>query len=251
MTWCVFLSHPQATNSHQGVKIYDTSSSQRITFIDRPVNSPRADLFKCSLLWKDDSTLVIAWADHIKVARIRTRQRSQSSAGLSSRTVDITAIYQVDSMISGIAAYRDSYLILAYLAPDTFVNEATDDPVEQRRKAANRPELALINNGEEISSDAISLTNYHLYSCNDYVLVPSKRDGEELFFVVSPKDVVVARPRDAADHVSWLVDQQRYAEALDAAEKLKDQHGHVLDVKAIGIKYIKHLFEKSTFANRA
>jgi hypothetical protein len=155
-------------------------------------------------------------------------------------------------MISGIAAYKDSYLVLAYLAPDTFDNEATDDPVEQRRKAANRPELRLINKGEEISSDALSLTNYHLYGCNDYVLAPSKRDGEDLFFVVSPKDVVVARPRDAADHVSWLVDQQRYAEALDAAEKLKDQHGHVLDVKAIGIKYIKHLFEqgKLAFQNR-
>lgn len=186
---------------------------------------------------------MIAWADHIKVARIRSRSKAQSSSGLPSLTVDITAIFQVDCMISGIAAYKDSYLVLAYIAPDTFDNEATEDPAEQRRKAANRPELRIISKGEEISSDALSLTSYHLYGCNDYVLAPSKRDGEELFFVVSPKDVVVARPRDAADHVNWLVDQQRYAEALDAAEQLKDQHGHVLDVKEIGVKYIKHLFD--------
>ncbi|TFY56330.1 hypothetical protein EVJ58_g7708 [Rhodofomes roseus] len=33
----------------QGVKIYDTVSQTRITYIDRPPDSPRADLFKCTL----------------------------------------------------------------------------------------------------------------------------------------------------------------------------------------------------------
>jgi len=54
---------------YQGVKIYDHASQSRITFIDKPQDSPRADLFKCTLHWQDDSTLLIAWADLIKVVR--------------------------------------------------------------------------------------------------------------------------------------------------------------------------------------
>ncbi len=229
------------------MKIYDTQSSQRITYIDRPAGSPRADAFKCTLLWQDDKTLLIAWADHIKVARIRERSRAQTTTGLPNVTAEITAIFQVDCMISGICPYEkeNSYLVLAYVAPDHFDNEDTDDPTEQRRKAANRPELRIISKqGEEVSSDALSLSNYHMYGCNDYVLAASGRSQDELFLVVSPKDVVVARPRDAADHVNWLVDQRMFAEALDAGEKLVKKHGEGFDIKAVGLKYIHHLLEE-------
>lgn len=236
------------------MKVYDTVSQQRITFIDRPAGSPRADLFKCSLFWQDDQTLLIGWADHIKVARISQvpirNGMSVATAGLTTSSqyvVEVTAIFQVDCMISGICPYekQDGYLILAYVSPDQYDNEATDDPAEQRRKAANRPELRIISKqGEEMSLDALSLTNYHLYGCNDYVLVPSRRPSEELYLVVSPKDVVCARPRDESDHVAWLVDRKRFAEALERAEALAGRHGHGLDVRAIGVKYITHLFEQ-------
>lgn len=227
----------------QGVKIYDTTTQQRIGYIDRGENAPRAELFKCSLKWKDDSTLVIGWADHIKVVRVRARKNT--TAGLPPLTVEMTAIYQVDCMISGVAQYQSSYLVLAYVSPDTYDNEATEDRAEQRRKAANRPELRLIDKGEELSADALSLSNYHMYGCNDYSLIKSQRPGEEVFFVVSPSDVIVVRPRDEADHIDWLVERERYEEALVAAEELQKKHGSALDVKAIGLKYIQHLISKS------
>ncbi|KAJ9117531.1 hypothetical protein QFC22_004381 [Naganishia vaughanmartiniae] len=238
-----------------GVKIYDTNTQQRITYIDRPANSPRADLFKCNLFWQDDHTLLIAWADHIKVARIREHSSRITATALTASitySVEITAIFQVDCMISGICPYEKNqeggYLILAYVLSDHYDNEATDDPAEQRRKAANRPELRIISaRGEEISSDALSLNNYHLYGCNDYVLAPSRRASEELYVVVSPKDVILARPRDAADHVHWLVERKQFAEALHMAEMLADKHGQGLDVRAIGIKYIHHLFEQELY----
>lgn len=230
------------------MKIYDTSTRKRIGYIDRGSNAPRAELFKCSLKWKDDHTLVIGWADHIKIVRVRQRSRQQSASGLPPLTVEMTAIYQVDCMISGIARYQNSFLVLAYISPDTYDNEATEDRAEQRRKAANRPELRLIDKGEEISADALSLSNYHMYGCHDYSLVKSQRPGEEVFFVVSPSDVIVVRPRDEADHIDWLVDRQRYEEALTAAEELQSKHGSALDVKAIGLKYIQHLISQSRFS---
>lgn len=156
----------------------------------------------------------------------------------------MTAIYQVDCMVSGIAQYQNSFLVLAYISPDKYDNEATEDRAEQRRKAANRPELRLIDKGVELSADALSLSNYHMYGCNDYSLIKSQRPGEDVFFVVSPSDVIVVRPRDEADHIDWLVDRQRYEEALTAAEDLQKKHGSALDVKAIGLKYIQHLISQ-------
>lgn len=255
------------TDSVQGVKLYDTTTGQRIGYIDRGAHAPRAELFKCSMIWKDDHTLVIAWADYIKVVRIRARGKTSQNTGLPALTVELTSIFQVDCMISGIATYGPtSFLVLAYVPPDsyTFDNEATDNPQEQKRKAANRPELRIIDKGEEISADALSLQNFHLYGCNDYTLaaapipVPTStspkpntvRGGgtDDLsFFVVSPSDIIVVRPRDEADHIEWLVDQERYEEALAAAEVFKQKHGGALDIQAIGRKYMKHLVHRGKY----
>jgi hypothetical protein len=105
-----------AAEPEQGVKIYDTSSGTRIGYIDRGANAPRAELYQCTLLWKDDQTLLIAWADYIKIVRVRPRQRA--AANSPPLVIEMTAIYQVDCMISGIASYGSSYVILAYVPPD-------------------------------------------------------------------------------------------------------------------------------------
>ena len=33
---------------------------------------------------------------------------------------------------------------------------------------------------------------------------------DNLFYIVSPKDVVVARQRDQDDHIAWLLQHERY-----------------------------------------
>ncbi|KAK2464836.1 hypothetical protein APHAL10511_003135 [Amanita phalloides] len=92
-----------------GVKIYDSQSQTRFATIDRPANGPRADLFKCSLFWQDDSTLLIGWADAIKVARIRARPRSSAVNPAVAKTypyaVEITAYFKLDAMIAGLATH--------------------------------------------------------------------------------------------------------------------------------------------------
>lgn len=226
------------------MKIYDTNTGQRIGYVDRGASAPRAELFKCTLQWKDDQTLLIGWADHIKIVRVRSRPSSQASGNLPPLTVEMTAIYQVDCMVSGIAPFGGSYVILAYVAPDRYENEATDDPIEQRRKAANRPELRIIDKGEETNADALSLANYHMYGCNDYSLVKSQKPGEDAFLVISPADVIVVRPRDEADHIEWLVERERFQEALEAAEEMQKKHGSAFDIKGIGLKYMRHLVSK-------
>ncbi|KAG8920361.1 Vacuolar protein sorting-associated protein 41, partial [Tulasnella sp. 408] len=231
-----------------GVKIYDTQAQERLMSIARPANSPRADLFKCTLRWTNDAALIIAWADHIMLARVRNR-------GNGASTVEVTAHFQVDCMLSGIAPHPNpigSFLTLNYIPPDTFDNEATSNHEEQRRKAANRPELRIISSaGEELSSDALTLKGFHLYGCNDYWLEIVRGSGEEAdwFIVVSPKDIIVVKLRDAVDHINWLVEQEMYEEALEAVEKLGPGKG--VEVSEIGRKYIEYLVEEGEFEKAA
>ncbi|KAI3605006.1 vacuolar protein sorting 41 [Moniliophthora roreri] len=287
-----------------GVKIYDTESQQRITFIDRPTDSPRADLFKCTLYWQDDSTLLIAWADHIKVARIRARPRTvtaSESANLPPLLVEITAVFQLDCMLAGIiphpinlpstrppfleqtsrpasiisqgsSQYRrqssystsaslTSFLVLAYTPPDIDFEEATQDRAQQARKAADRPELRIVSRaGEEIAADALSVTEYSKWGCNDYVLLGVEEDNEmgiqgRSYVVLSPQDIILVRQRDRMDHVGWLVEKMRYAEALEEIEAIKAE-GKASEIKVdgvamtsseIGLRYIEYLVSQGDF----
>lgn len=259
----------------------------RIIFIDRPADSPRADLFKCTLHWQDDSTLLIAWADEIKVARIRTRPRTANSpkTNLPPLIVEVTAVFQLDSMIAGIVPHPlsqplcsvpshhqpsakvasspaapslTSFLILAYAPPDTSLltgNELASTRAEQARRAAERPELRIISRaGEELAADALSISGYERWGCNDYVLVDVPSTSEEPFYVVlSPKDVVIVRPRDWRDHVAWLVERKRYEEALEEIERRQAAgetsvvDGEKINAVEIGQKYIEHLVSEGMF----
>ena len=277
----------------QGVKIYDTTSQMRIIFIDRPADSPRADLFKCNLYWQDDSTLLIAWADQIKVARIRARTRSTANpaTNLPPFAVEITAVFQLDCMVSGIVPHLmtpassappsnadgttpappgviaspaqptlTSFLILAYTPPDTSFfsgNEAALSREEQARKAAERPELQIISrSGEELAADALGISGFERWGCNDYVLVDVSTGEESPYYVVlSPKDIVVVRPRDWRDHVSWLVERKHYEEALEEIERHQQSGEDVsgvggagVDAVEIGHRYIEHLLGEGTLA---
>ncbi|KAI6120845.1 hypothetical protein EV401DRAFT_2169917 [Pisolithus croceorrhizus] len=276
-------SHLIAWANDLGVKIYDTQSQTRITYIDRAPDSPRADLFKCTLHWQDDSTLLIAWADHIKVARVRARPRTantSASSNLPPLLVEVTAALQLDCMISSILPHPmshsaptkengsvasrttlTSFLVLAYEPPDDFGDEMTDDPARQARKTAERPELRIISRtGEEFSADALNVTGYQSWGCNDYLLAEVDSGGNETnqcYIVASPKDIVFVRPRDRKDHIAWLVEHQRYEEALDETEKLgedeqsSDSGGYKIDVVSIGERYLRYLVGEGDFVKAA
>lgn len=255
----------------KGIRIYDTANKQRITFISPPDDNPRADLFRCTLFWQDDTTLLIAWADTIKVAKIRARDhgdKSGSSALTTSNThfkVEITAILQLDCMISGLAPRGKDYLILAYITDDEVGDDSSFE--SHKRREGQRPELRLVSkDGEELSSDVLSLQSFARFQCNDYLLVPSTDailngaaavaptndsklatavPGEQgdYFYVVSPKDIVIARSRDQRDHVDWLLQHRRYEEALAAVQAMghKEAVSMGFDANVIGAKYLTYL----------
>jgi vacuolar protein sorting-associated protein 41 len=170
---------------------------------------------------------------------------------------EITSVLAIEDMIAGIVPHpadpvlTDSisaptaFLVLAYTPPDTlFKDEAATDSRVQARKLAERPELRIISrSGEELSSDVLGISGYQTCGCNDYALaeVPTEGAGTETgrrYVVMNPQSVVMVRPRDRKDHVTWLVERKRYEEALDQIEKMPDEG---LDAAKIGRKYIEHL----------
>ena len=295
--------------SDKGVRVYDTDARQRISFISAPSKDVRGDLHRCTLYWQDDRTLLIAWADHIKVAKIKEKQSggatASSRASIASNStqnaasalskvgvpgagaghpqyfIEITAIFQLDCMISGIAPYGLDYLVLAYVTEEPEKSEDEDDEEEQdgasvhrafKRREALRPELRIISRaGEELSSDVLSLNDYSRFQCNDYLLVPSieahaysaallagrkvRTDITEAsqFYVVSPRDIVVSKPRDEKDHVEWLLERQRFQEALVKIEGMGRtaalQNG--FDAEEIGKKYLNWLVEEDRYSEAA
>ncbi|GAA6055511.1 hypothetical protein JCM3770_006297 [Rhodotorula araucariae] len=239
--------------SDAGVRIYDTATSQRITYISRADDSPRADLFKCSLHWRDDRTLLIAWADVVKVAVVKERESKRVVPGLPSATelfVEVTAIFQLDCMLSGIAPYGvdGDLLVLAYPLEEDSDDSDADAPPP--RKAGARPELRIISrDGEELSNDALSLRNYERFQCRDYCLAPAA-DGQS-FLVVSPEDIVVAQPRDESDHITWLIEMQRYEEALHELEQSGLETVGGFDVTDIGKRYLEFLVDDGQYDKAA
>ncbi|XP_027048267.1 vacuolar protein sorting-associated protein 41 homolog [Pocillopora damicornis] len=73
---------------------------------------------------------------------------------------------------------------------------------------------------------------------------------ENLFYIVSPKDLVLAKPRNIDDHIKWLMDHGKYEEALSVSEtnsKEVKKHNH----QDIGRAFLKSLMEEGKYETAA
>jgi hypothetical protein len=123
---------------------------------------------------------------------------------------------------SGPAAVAEGAASAAAVAAAAAGNAAGAPP----KVKSDRPQLRLLSrSNEELSSDALPINGYEFFVARDYslsALAGDAPDGADaLFYIVSPKDVVVARPTDVEDHVDWLLRQGRFEEALRVAEEAK------------------------------
>uniref|UniRef100_A0A8C7YMU2 Vacuolar protein sorting-associated protein 41 homolog n=1 Tax=Oryzias sinensis TaxID=183150 RepID=A0A8C7YMU2_9TELE len=218
-----------------GVKIYDISTKQRITNVLRDNVSLRPDMYPCSLCWKDNTTLIVGWGTSIKICAVKERNPTEMR-DLPSRYVEIVSAFETEFFISGLAPLVDQLVVLF------FVKENTEQMVRAR------PRLDIIQplpeGYEEISSDALTVRNFEDNECRDYRLAHA--EGEPLFYIISPKDVVVAKERDQDDHIDWLLVKEKYEEALMAAEiSFKNIKRH--DVQKIGMAFLDHLLKNGEY----
>ncbi|KAJ3192921.1 Vacuolar protein sorting-associated protein 41 [Entophlyctis luteolus] len=252
--------------------------------IERPANSPRSDLYRCNICWKDNTTLMVGWADSVKICVVKdragkkatdtTRSLSPPSSNLNlnlpTKYVEIVCEFRTEFIISGIAPLRDQIVLLAFIT-DTGDRQNIDILPTPENNVAEKlisepPEVHVVDmNGDQVANDVLSLFGFEHYRANDYRLafLPSSTTiADTTFYIVSPKDIVVAKPRDLDDHIEFLVSKARYEEALAAAERatvnkrevdgsLYQGRMRVEDVVSIGIKYLTSLMQDGDYEQAA
>lgn len=276
---CRWRGNLIAWANDRGVRIYDTNTKQKITYIAGPTGKSHSDIYRCNLFWQDDRTLIVAWADEIKFVSVKERESrggtvTAGNLGLPQAAqlyAEITKVFRLDCAISGIAPYGSDILVLAYLTESDDSDDESDSGDGEsfrnhRRKRGQPPELRILDPkmGEEKSSDVLSLAGFERLSCNDYRLLPShqvlandassrrrqktpkSKDDKDIFYVVSPMDVIIARPRDQKDHIDWLLEHKKYEAALDLVEAMgrKEANQHGFDADQIGRDYLTHLVDE-------
>lgn len=69
--------------------------------------------------------------------------------------------------------------------------------------------------------------------------------GENFYFILTPKDLILAKPREEDDHISWLMEKGKFADAL-ARVMANDRRCYNHSVESVGTKYIQHLFAQGS-----
>ncbi|KAM3298801.1 hypothetical protein ACQJBY_040334 [Aegilops geniculata] len=221
-----------------GVKVHDMKTDRGIAFIEKPKGIPRPEVLLPHLVWQDDTVLVIGWGTSVKIAAIRTdssqglngMQRSISAAS-SEKYVDIVGSFQTGYHISGIAPFGDLLVMLAYIPEEDDGDKKISTSVSSRQGTAQRPEIHLVSwKNDVLTTDALPIHGYEHYKAKDYTLTHAPFSGssnaggqwaagdEPLYYIVSPKDIVVAKPRDTEDHIAWLLQHGWHEKALAAVE---------------------------------
>lgn len=180
--------------------------------------------------------------DTVRVCSIRRRSLSEQKSNLLPEfIVEPLATFTTDFYISGIAALDEpgenkSEINIVLLGYSKELDEDGN---------AKRPTLQIVTPTaddyvEVARPDELILREYKTYQCNDYHLeaVPN----ENRYFIVSPRDIVVASLYDANDKVAWLVKYQLYDQALEA---VKDSQKYT--VLEVGRSYIDYLLSKEEY----
>ncbi|KAF7012226.1 hypothetical protein CFC21_026438 [Triticum aestivum] len=251
-----------------GVKVHDMKTDRGIAFIEKPKGIPRPEVLLPHLVWQDDTVLVIGWGTSVKIAAIRTdssqglngMQRSISAAS-SEKYVDIVGSFQTGYHISGIAPFGDLLVMLAYIPEEDDGDKKNSTSVSSRQGTAQRPEIHLVSwKNDVLTTDALPIHGYEHYKAKDYTLAHAPFSGssnaggqwaagdEPLYYIVSPKDIVVAKPRDTEDHIAWLLQHGWHEKALAAVEA---GQGRTELLDEVGTRYLDHLIIERKYAEAA
>ena len=214
------------------VRIYDVSQKALIAVVkaDHDTAQLRPDVYKCCLFWRDESTLLLGWADAVKVCRVK--RKAKVSPDAPDKYVEITCMFSISFCISGVASLKEE-IVLLVVDKDTL-----DSPGSTPQMMVMRPLESL--ECKEVSSDILSPKGYQAYTCKDYHLEALVDD--EVFFIVCPKDIILAKPREDDDHIAWLVERSRYEEALEAI--LQSKKLHRFSYAQVGRQYVDFLIER-------
>ncbi|XP_015836358.1 vacuolar protein sorting-associated protein 41 homolog isoform X2 [Tribolium castaneum] len=228
-----------AWSSNIGVRVYDITARCSLGLIkweEHPGIS--IDKFRCNLRWADSRTLLIGWVDTVRVCVIRKRSNFEmANRDLPEFLVDPVSTFQTEFYICGIAPLDHQLVLLGF-----------PKELDENQKSL-RPQLYIVeyrdNDYSDVCTDSLSLRGYEEYTVNDYhldVLIEENR-----FFIVAPRDVVIASPYDLDDRIQWFIQHNKFEEALDILMQSDSRHIHRHTVQSVGIDYLDHLLSREMY----
>ncbi|XP_050345808.1 vacuolar protein sorting-associated protein 41 homolog [Nymphalis io] len=229
--------------SEVGVRVYDLVARCSLGLIQWEKNPNRSiEDFRCNLLWSAPKTLMIGWVDTIRICVIRKRSQIElQTRDVTEYLIDPVHTFQTDSYISGLGPLDDQLVILG-------VPKENDPETEK----SQRPVLSVAEYKDcefcEIASDSLTIRGYEEYNCNDYYL--DMLIEENRFFIVSPKDIVIASPYDIDDRVNWLTENGKFEKAISVLEEVGGKTSKH-SVVTVGVQYLDHLISEHLFEEAA
>lgn len=229
--------------SEVGVRVYDLVARCSLGLIQWEKSPNRSiEDFRCNLLWSAPKTLMIGWVDTIRICVIRKRSQIElQTRDVTEYLVDPVHTFQTDYYISGLGPLDDQLVVLG-----------VPKECDAETGKAQRPVLLVADYKDcefcEVSTDSLNIRGYEEYSCNDYYL--DMLIEENRFFIVSPKDIVIASPYDIDDRVNWLTDEGKFEKAISVLEEVGGKTSKH-SIVTVGVQYLDHLMSEHLYKEAA
>nr|XP_016931350.1 vacuolar protein sorting-associated protein 41 homolog isoform X5 [Drosophila suzukii] len=226
--------------SHLGVRVYDLKGRCSLGLIKWEVPAQEClENYHCHLRWSNEYTLLIGWVDTIRICEISKKNSVETSASnLPGYIVDPVSTLQTTFYICGLAPLTAKQLVVLGYRKE-----------RSPSFKALRPVLCVIeykvNNSEEICTDSLTLRGFEDYTVNDYSL--GSIIEENRFYIVAPKDIVVASLIENDDRLEWLIKHRKFEEALE----LLGTHGGSVPIHSVARLYISHLLALKQYEGAA
>jgi hypothetical protein len=215
------------------VRIYDMSEMLTISRVQFDgLKGEKCLTNRCNLFWKDPYTIYIGWANEVQICTVKKKIDSiKIEPDKSNFYVQIVSMFKTDFWICGISSFGQYLTVLcldktedessseSIVTVPVPVSDSSSEPngntaaaarVERTKSVGQRPKLHIIQPDrlgyELVYTHILQTRGYQEYKPVDYHL--ESLTDELLFFVVTPKDIVVAKSRDMDDHIQFLVEHE-------------------------------------------
>lgn len=232
--------HFVASASGLGVRVYDLDercSLGMIRWEEPPAADGKLTDYRCNLRWANASTLLIGWVDTIRVCVIRKRNATEvARTNQPGYIVDPVSTFQTDFFVCGLAplAAGDQIVVLGQLKE-----------LDGERHKAQRPIVCVMQYTSctylPICTSSITMRGFEEYRPTDYHL--EVLPDEHTYFIVAPKDLIVATLCENDDRIQWLINHRKFDEALAAIS----EHGGRYSQVSVARLYLNHLLDADQF----
>ena len=99
----------------------------------------------------------------------------------------------------------------------------------------------------------MKLAGYERLLASDYRLAfDAREERDHVYYVLSPKEIVVCKPCDIDDRINWLLKRNRFEEAMRATRQVSaissvSRHTY----QAVGERYLVHLVDNKEYHKAA